>query len=199
MTAGPSSDIWRPRRSAQAWGTLARSFRNSCRAHSRGRPYHLRRIHARMSLSSRSRLLLARQRPPLRGLLHERRRASDFRASRSRGNSRKCGSCWVRLARSFWPKRAPESAAWPATSWISARARFPNFMRRWNMSRSSVPARAAPSMRRASRIMRRQDAFPAPAKSRARFPPGAFFQMNCWTLCPRTASSWRTARCEKYS
>ena len=115
-----------------------------------------------------------------------------------RGNLRKCGSCSDRLARSSWRSRAPESAAWPATFWISARGRFPNFMRRWNMSPSSAPARAAPSMRRASRTHAAAGrVFERRRNSRARFPPDAFFQMNCWTLCPRTALSWKTARCGK--
>ena len=126
------------RRTAEP-GEHARALTNSGRAHSRRRPHYLRRIHARMSLSSRARLLFARERRAGSATTTPAWTCIRFSGACSPGSSRKCGSCSDRRGRFWWWRRAPASGAWPATFWISARARFPNFMRRWNMSPWSAP------------------------------------------------------------
>ena len=79
MTAGPSSASGARAESPKA-GEHARALSEILAERIRaGGPISFAEFMRECLVSSRSRLLLARKRPPVRGLLHERRRASDLR------------------------------------------------------------------------------------------------------------------------
>ena len=184
MTAGPSSASGASGEPSQP-GEHARALTEILAGRIRaGGPISFAEFMRECLYHLRSRLLLARQRAPVRRLLHERRRASDFRASPGaaiRGN--------VGTARLASPVRrgGVSSRRWPPGRPHSGfqRAGAARILCGAGICRRrALRARAAPNMRRASRSMWPQDASPAPPKFPRAISAGCIFSNELLDALP---------------